>query len=170
METLVPVIDSELDTQLSGANTVSPVPVENTECHWPMHNQAVNDEAHLDHFITRGGIVFAGTHLILDLWDAHQLDDLQLMENAMREAVQVCGATLLHIHLHHFTPNGGISGVAVLAESHISVHTWPEKGYAAFDVFMCGDAQPELSIDVFKRAFKPSRVNIHEHMRGATEA
>jgi len=62
------------------------------------------------------------------------------MEATLREAVLQAGATLLHIHLHHFTPNGGISGVAVLAESHISVHTWPERNFAAFDVFMCGDA------------------------------
>ena len=60
----------------------------------------------------------------------------------MKEA----GATLLHIHLHTFTDGGGISGVAVLAESHISVHTWPEKGYAAFDVFMCGDAEPRKAL------------------------
>ncbi|MEI9888721.1 MAG: adenosylmethionine decarboxylase [Rhizomicrobium sp.] len=59
-----------------------------------------------------------------------------------------------------------ISGVAVLAESHISVHTWPEKGYAAFDVFMCGDAQPRKAMEVFKRAFNPGRVVIGEHKRG----
>jgi S-adenosylmethionine decarboxylase proenzyme len=46
------------------------------------------------------------------------------------------GATLLHIHLHHFEPNGGVSGVAVLAESHISIHSWPKRGYAALDIFM----------------------------------
>ena len=78
-----------------------------------------------DHFIRRNGIEYAGTHLILDLWDAEGLDNLELMESAMREAVITCGATLLHVHLHHFTPSYGISGVAVLAESHISVHTWP---------------------------------------------
>jgi len=61
---------------------------------------------------------------------------------------------------------GGISGVAVLAESHISVHTWPEKGFAAFDVFMCGDAQPMKALEVFKRAFNPGRVVVGEHKRG----
>ncbi|MBC8520159.1 MAG: adenosylmethionine decarboxylase [Gammaproteobacteria bacterium] len=134
---------------------------------WPTHNQQGETEHLLDHFITRNGITFAGTHLILDLWKASNLDDLNLMEQTLREAVDLCGATLLHIHLHHFTPSGGISGVAVLAESHISVHTWPEKGYAAFDVFMCGDARPELSIEVFKRTFNPTHINIHEHLRGA---
>src|SRR5205085_29696 len=103
------------------------------------------DEAK-DHFIHRNGIVFAGTHLIIDLWGATKLDDLEVMEQAMRDCVTAAGATLLHIHLHHFTPNGGISGVAVLAESHISVHTWPERGFAAFDVFMCGVAEPERCV------------------------
>ncbi len=119
-----------------------------------------------DHFTSRNGIEFAGTHLILDLWGAKHLDQLDRMEQAMREAVEVSGATLLHIHLHHFTPNGGISGVAVLAESHISVHTWPERNFAAFDIFMCGDAMPEMSIPVLKRAFHPDRMVISEHLRG----
>jgi S-adenosylmethionine decarboxylase len=80
--------------------------------------------------------------------------------------VNRCGATLLHIHLHHFSPNGGISGVAVLAESHISVHTWPEYGYAAFDVFMCGNTNPVESLPIFEQAFRPERSDIQELMRG----
>lgn len=119
-----------------------------------------------DHFISRNGIEFAGTHLILDLWQASNLDDLKLMQRAMREAVEVSGATLLHIHLHHFTCSGGISGVAILAESHISVHTWPERNYAAFDIFMCGDARPEMSIPVLKQYFLPARMEITEQLRG----
>lgn len=123
------------------------------------------DEAK-DHFIQRNGVEFAGMHLLLDLWDADHLDDMQRMENALREIVKVCGATLLHIHLHHFTPSGGISGVAVLAESHISVHTWPERNYAAFDVFMCGDAEPENAVAILKRAFFPKRIEVCEELRG----
>ena len=122
-----------------------------------------------DHFILRNGKEFAGTHLILELWEAGSLDNLQHMEAAMREAVAVSGATLLHIHLHHFTPSGGISGVAVLAESHISVHTWPERDFAAFDVFMCGDAQPENAIPVLKRYFEPGRIIVSDLMRGIVE-
>jgi S-adenosylmethionine decarboxylase len=119
-----------------------------------------------DHFTTRNGIEFAGTHLILDFWGATGLHELDRMDQAMREAVAVAGATLLHIHLHHFTPSGGISGVAVLAESHISVHTWPERNYAAFDIFMCGDAKPEMAIPVLKLAFSPERMVFSEHLRG----
>ncbi|MDE4990460.1 adenosylmethionine decarboxylase, partial [Francisella tularensis subsp. holarctica] len=82
-----------------------------------------------DHFIQES-VRYAGIHLIVEVWGASKLDCLETMEVAMREAVEKAKATLLHIHLHHFTPNGGISGVAVLAESHISVHTWPEYGFA----------------------------------------
>ena len=133
---------------------------------WP--HQAQNDElaAPKDHFILREGTQFAGTHLLLDLWDASHLDDIDRIENAMRDCVEACGATLLHIHLHHFSPSGGVSGVAVLAESHISVHTWPERDYAAFDVFMCGDAEPENAIAVLKRAFFPRRLEVNEELRG----
>ncbi len=137
-----------------------------TSAEWPVYDQAAGQEEPQDHFITRNGIEFAGTHLIIDFWEAENLDNLQLMETALREAVEVSGATLLHIHLHHFTPSGGISGVAVLAESHISVHTWPERNFAAFDVFMCGDAEPELTIPVLKRTFNPGKLNVNEQLRG----
>jgi S-adenosylmethionine decarboxylase len=122
--------------------------------------------ARTDQFIHRNGLEFAGTHLIVDFWGASKLDDLELMQSTMRDSVRVAGASLLHIHLHHFTPNDGITGVAVLAESHISVHTWPERGFAAFDIFMCGDAEPEKAIPVLRNAFQPASVNINEHLRG----
>ena len=127
--------------------------------------QRDEDEAK-DHFITRNGVTYAGSHLIIDLWEADNLDDRDLIEQALVEAVEEAGATLLHIHLHTFTQGGGVSGVAVLSESHISVHTWPERGYAAFDVFMCGDADPRKALPVLKRAFSPKRVVLGEHKRG----
>ncbi len=132
---------------------------------WPTFQQESAAPAQ-DHFIRRDGVQFAGSHFILDLWGATGIDDLALMETTLRQAVDRCGATLLHIHLHHFSPNGGISGVAVLAESHISVHTWPEYGYAAFDVFMCGNANPVESLPIFEQAFRPARSDIQELMRG----
>ncbi|MCF6775275.1 adenosylmethionine decarboxylase [Thiotrichales bacterium 19X7-9] len=128
--------------------------------------QADHTYENQDHFITDNGIRFAGYHLIIDFWGASQLDDLSLMESALRKAVDTAKATLLHIHLHHFSPNGGISGVAVLAESHISVHTWPEFGFAAFDVFMCGDAKPHKTIEILRQAFKPEEMKINEFKRG----
>ena len=119
-----------------------------------------------DHFVTRNGVTFAGTHLIADLWGAQRLDDRDLIEATLHRMVDAAGATLLHIHLHRFTPHGGISGVAVLAESHISVHTWPERDYGAFDIFMCGGAKPHAALDELRRAYQPARVTITEHRRG----
>lgn len=120
-----------------------------------------------DYFIEENGLRYAGRHLILDIWNAERLDELEHVEQALREAVTAAGATLLHIHLHHFTPNGGISGVAVLSESHISIHTWPEKGYAALDVFMCGDAVPARTVAVFRKAFGADcHVGLSELKRG----
>src|SRR5690625_4480437 len=127
----------------------------------------IPDDNRLDHFVERDGVRFAGTHLIIDLWDAARLDDLAHVEATLREAAEVAGATLLNIDLHHFTPNGGVSGLAVLAESHISIHTWPECGYAAIDIFMCGRAEPHKAIPVLRNAFGPRvRVRVDEHRRG----
>jgi S-adenosylmethionine decarboxylase len=59
-----------------------------------------------------------------------------------------------------------VSGVLVLAESHVSIHTWPEKSYAALDIFVCGVCDPYLAIPVLKRGFLPERVQLAEHRRG----
>ena len=123
-------------------------------------------EERKDFFCERDGVRYAGTHLIIDLVRAERLDDLEHIEQTLRRCIEVAGATLLHIHLHHFTPNGGVSGVAVLAESHISIHSWPEYGYAALDVFMCGETNPRAAIEVLKEAFSPRRVVVKEHLRG----
>ncbi len=123
-----------------------------------------------DYFKKQGDNSYAGDHLIIDFWGAKSLDDIKKMESAFREAIKVSGATLLHMHLHHFTPTRGISGVAVLAESHISVHTWPEKGYAAFDVFMCGSAEPNKAIPVFEKTFAPKKIKITSLKRGQSSS
>ena len=88
------------------------------------------------------------------------------VEKTLKRCVQAAGATLLHVHLHNTAPSGGVTGVAVLAESHISVHSWPEAGYAAFDVFMSGSARPEACIDVLREAFGATDVVVKEHRRG----
>ncbi|RVT85471.1 adenosylmethionine decarboxylase [Rhodobacteraceae bacterium CCMM004] len=124
------------------------------------------DTARDDHFIRQDGEVFAGTHLIIEVVSGHGLDDEARIQQAFRDCVEECGATLLHIHTHKFSPQG-VSGVAVLAESHISVHTWPEIGYGAFDVFMCGDARPWRAVDVLARAFATADVRVKELRRGS---
>src|SRR5579863_233164 len=118
-----------------------------------------------DHFAVRNGVRCAGVHLIIDLHGAERLDDIEHIEATLRRCVEAARATLLHIHVHHFQPNG-VSGVAVLAESHISIHTWPEAGYAALDVFMCGSADPDMCVPVLREAFSAKRVGVNELLRG----
>lgn len=127
---------------------------------WP----AVNNTR--DYFIERDGLKFAGVHLLIDLWEATNLDKMDVIERALSEAAKIAGATLLHAHLHRFTPNGGISGVLVLAESHISIHTWPERSYAALDIFMCGSCDPYKALPVLRATFRPAHVGLGEQKRG----
>lgn len=119
-----------------------------------------------DYFVEKDGMKFAGTHLLVDLWGASNLDNPALIDGALREGAVTAGATILHSHFHHFTPNGGVSGVVVLAESHISIHTWPERDYAAIDIFMCGACDPRDAIPVIEAAFRPERVDVDEQRRG----
>ncbi|MCX8134067.1 MAG: adenosylmethionine decarboxylase [Roseococcus sp.] len=119
-----------------------------------------------DYFVERNGVRFAGTHLIVDLWGATNLDDPGHIDAVLREAAIATGATILHGHFHHFSPNGGVSGVLVLAESHVSIHTWPERDYAALDIFVCGECDPYRAIEHLKRGFLPERVQLAEHKRG----
>lgn len=121
-----------------------------------------------DYFLEREGVRYAGTHLLIDLFGAKRLDDLKHVKETLKRCADAAGATLLHVHLHRFTANGGLAGVAVLSESHISVHTWPEAQFAALDVFMCGAADPHAAVEVLKAAFKPERVDVKEHLRAPT--
>jgi S-adenosylmethionine decarboxylase len=122
-----------------------------------------------DYFVEKDGVKFAGMHLLVDLWGAQNLCDPQLIDRALRDAAEAAGATILHSHFHHFSPNGGVSGVVVLAESHISIHTWPERDFAAVDIFMCGACDPYRSLPVLKDAFRPDSVNLTEQRRGRVE-
>jgi S-adenosylmethionine decarboxylase len=118
-----------------------------------------------DFFVERNGTRCAGVHLIIDLHGARRLNDLDHIDGVLRKCAEAAGATLLHIHLHRFQPDG-VSGVAVLAESHISIHTWPEAGFAALDVFMCGDTAPERCVPILRTAFAAKRVGVSELLRG----
>jgi S-adenosylmethionine decarboxylase len=138
---------------------------------FPSANQTCNTlpagaEEQKDYFVERDGMRFAGMHLLVDLWGASNLCDPAHIDASLREAATLAGATILHSHFHHFTPNGGVSGVLVLAESHISIHTWPERDFAAVDIFMCGACDPYLSVPVLQQAFAPSRMDVDEQRRG----
>jgi S-adenosylmethionine decarboxylase len=91
-----------------------------------------------------------GKHCILELYgcDMAKLDDEAFLRDTITNAAKRAGATLLHLITHRFDPQG-VTGLALLAESHISIHTWPESGYAAVDVFTCGDhTMPERACQV----------------------
>lgn len=115
---------------------------------------------------TNGHINYAGRHLIIELWDAENLSSLPLIRKSLKDSVKAIGATLLNIHLHKFSPSGGVSGVALISESHISVHTWPEYRYAALDVFVCGQVDPYKAIDVLKKQYQTSNIQVSEIKRG----
>jgi S-adenosylmethionine decarboxylase len=107
-----------------------------------------------------------GRHLILEFYGASRLDDKNVVEDALRAAVTSAGATLLHLHTHVFTRQGGVTCTAALSESHISIHTWPEYRYAALDIFMCGACDPGSCLPELIKAFCPIHVEVMQLIRG----
>ena len=94
-------------------------------------------------------VSYMGRHVIADLHDvsAELLCSIDFWKEILIDGAKKSGATVLSDHFHHFGEGYGLTGVIVLAESHISIHTWPEKNYAAIDVFMCGTCDPEIAVD-----------------------
>lgn len=115
---------------------------------------------------THDGYRPAGIHLLVDLWEAEGLDSRDRVRDALVEAAEACGATVLDVNVHGFPVGQGVTGVALLAESHISIHSWPEHRYAAIDVFVCGACDARAVLPVFRRAFRPGRVDVNEVRRG----
>jgi S-adenosylmethionine decarboxylase len=107
-----------------------------------------------------------GQHLLVDFWGAKHLTDQTGIETALCEAAEACGATVLKVMLHAFGEGSGITGVAILAESHISIHTWPELDYAALDIFMCGVCDPQKALPFLRAYFEPTSEVITSHNRG----
>lgn len=107
-----------------------------------------------------------GRHLIADFIGAGQLSDVALIESAFLAAVKAAGATLLGTNFHVFTPSGGITGTVSLAESHMSIHTWPEHAYAALDIFMCGACDPLNALPILVEALSPALIELRQIIRG----
>ena len=108
-----------------------------------------------------------GKHCILELYecDPSRLDDEAFLRTSITTAAKSAGATLLNLITHHFEPQG-VTGLALLAESHISIHTWPESGYAAVDVFTCGDhTMPEQACTVLSEALQSKRQALRSFLR-----
>tara|TARA_Y100001968_G_scaffold189905_1_gene174066 strand:- start:527 stop:994 length:468 start_codon:yes stop_codon:yes gene_type:complete len=110
-----------------------------------------------------------GRHCILELYecDKTKLNDEAFVRTTITSSAKIAGATLINLVTHSFKPQG-VTGLALLAESHISIHTWPEIGYAAIDVFTCGDhTMPEKACKLFSRDFSAgnsSFKNIHREI------
>ena len=112
-----------------------------------------------------------GIHLLADF---HGVEAALLLSPAeldalLRGAALAAGARILHSHFHTFGENLGVTGVLLLAESHISVHTWPEFGFAAADIFMCGEAQPQRALEVIEHALKPQSRVVQTIARGVRQ-
>ena len=109
---------------------------------------------------------YAGKHLIIELWGAKNISSEENTKEVLKNAVKACKATLLDVHAHTFSPYNGISAVAILKESHISLHSWPEFNYAAADIFVCGDIDPYLAVPILKKGFSAKEVQVIEFKRG----
>lgn len=101
-----------------------------------------------------------GKQIILDFWGCENLNSFKIIEKTLLEAVKACDATLLEIKIHAFSPCG-ITAIALISESHISIHTWPEHKYAAVDIFTCGEnTDPYLALPVFQKYLKPKKAEM----------
>lgn len=109
-----------------------------------------------------------GRHLLVELYDCDKeaLNDVSYLRQAMLDAAIECGAVVLGDSFHRFSPQG-VSGVVIIAESHLSIHTWPEYGYAAVDVFTCGTTvQPDKAAKVLIEKLASGNHSIVEIPRG----
>jgi S-adenosylmethionine decarboxylase len=107
-----------------------------------------------------------GRHFLIELWEAENLDKPEIGEEALVETVRATGGTLLDTRFVPF-PNGGYSGVCIIAESHVTIHTWPEHNYAAVDMFTCGATMDfDAGIEMLKKYFAPKAIQVAEVKRG----
>jgi S-adenosylmethionine decarboxylase len=113
-----------------------------------------------------------GIHLLIELWSCNRqkIDNLDYLEKIMAQAAEVAGATVLKTAFQDFNPQG-VSGVVVIAESHLTIHTWPEYGYAAVDIFTCGDLiKPEVAAQYLIERFDCKNPSMVEMKRGILSA
>ena len=107
-----------------------------------------------------------GRHVILEMWGCQNLESVETAERALREMVVALDVNLLDLRVYPFSPVG-VTGIAIVSESHLVIHTWPEYGYAAVDLFTCGAVRdPQDAVNVLRRLFKPDRIGVMEINRG----
>lgn len=109
---------------------------------------------------------YAGVHLLADFWYGKNIEDPKKLEKILIEAGKKANNTPLKVTIHKFSPHG-ITGVLLLAESHIALHSWPEINYCAIDIFTCGKkTSPQKALAYFKKILKPKKINIQKMKRG----
>lgn len=111
-----------------------------------------------------------GTHIIAELFNCNEfhINDINKVEEVLTAAAELSNATIIKPFFHKFSPYG-ISGVVVIAESHITIHTWPEHSYAAVDVFTCGEHNYRIAIDYITEKLGAERCSIYQFQRGMLE-
>lgn len=109
----------------------------------------------------------ASSHLLIDAWrcSADRLDDADGIRDAVERAVDAAGATIIELSVHRFVPHG-VTAVAMLAESHLALHTWPESGYFAADLFSCGSGDAERAIEILSDYFEAGEARVQRIERG----
>lgn len=120
-----------------------------------------------DQLPLRAERVSVGKHHVLDAWEvpSELLNDPEVLREALKKAVHACGATLINLCVHQFSPYG-VTGTATLAESHIAAHTWPEHGYLGADLFFCGDGDSLPAMDSLIESFQPGEFRLRRLDRG----
>lgn len=109
---------------------------------------------------------YAGIHLLAEFWGGKIVENPKQFEKILIEAAKKARNTPLEVAIHKFQPQG-ITGIVLLAESHLSIHSWPEWSYLAIDVFTCGiKAKPYQTLNYLRKTFQPKRVKIKEIKRG----
>ncbi|WP_416309652.1 adenosylmethionine decarboxylase [Spirulina sp. 06S082] len=108
-----------------------------------------------------------GTHLVVEAWQAPQeyLNNPELIRQALLAAIEAGEATLIDLCVHQFSPHG-VTATATLAESHIAIHTWPEYGYFAVDLFFCGEGKPKQAMKVLQTLLQAQKIEVREFDRG----
>ncbi len=107
-----------------------------------------------------------GLHVLMDFYGAKFLTDQNGLEHALNIAAEAAGARIIDSKFHGFPGRAGVTGVVLLAESHISIHTWPELNYAAIDIFMCGSADAMLAAASLKEQLEPVKSRVTPVARG----
>lgn len=104
-------------------------------------------------------------HLLVEIVGSRLLNDVALVENFFRSLAEAYGKTILALHVYQFEPYG-LSGLLVMPESHVAIHTWPEYGYAALDIFLGASCDPRISVPLIRQYFAPQDIKIVELERG----